>query len=114
MLTDGPAFTLAYSHDGCCPRELFSYRALFTTLCHDEMPFVGRAMLTALADGDPAYLKAFQEYELSLVTRSHSTQRAPTASSTRESSRSMPSGSSSAATLMGEPLPLDTGPARRV
>jgi pimeloyl-ACP methyl ester carboxylesterase len=62
--TEQPPFTMGYDMDqwdiaGSRRTSVFSHGALFSSLCHDQMPFVDTPALEALADGDDMYLQAY-------------------------------------------------------
>lgn len=57
-ISDGPLFTLGYGVDSG-RHTTFSHGAWFSTLCHDQLPFVSQNALVALTRGAPAYREAF-------------------------------------------------------
>ena len=59
-LADGPLFTLGYGVDPG-RHTSFSHGAWFSTVCHDQLPFVSQASLVALTRGSHAYREAFAE-----------------------------------------------------
>jgi hypothetical protein len=57
-ISDGPLFTLGYGVDPG-REDVFSHGAWFSTICHDQLPFVRQADLDALTRGSPAYREVF-------------------------------------------------------
>ena len=59
-LADGPVFMLGYGVDSGRATS-FSHGAWFSTVCHDQLPFVSQAALVARTRAAPAYREAFAE-----------------------------------------------------
>lgn len=59
-ISDGPAFVFGYVPDAG-RAFTFNHGAFFSTVCHDQLAFVEKADLIALAHGDPGYVQAFAQ-----------------------------------------------------
>jgi pimeloyl-ACP methyl ester carboxylesterase len=67
-LADGPVFTLGYGIDPG-REDSFSHGAYFSTVCHDQLPFVSRSALVALTRRAPAYREAFADSPFAGICR---------------------------------------------
>ena len=67
-ISDGPLFTLGYGIDPG-REDVFSHGAWFSTICHDQLPFVTQASLNALTRGAPAYREAFAQSPFADICR---------------------------------------------
>ena len=67
-LADGPLFALGYSVDPG-REDVFSHGAWFSSVCHDQLPFVTQAELNALTRGAPAYREAFAQSPFADICR---------------------------------------------
>jgi len=67
-LADGPVFTLGYGVDPG-REDVFSHGAYFSTVCHDQLPFVSQSALVALTRGSPAYREAFADSPFPAICR---------------------------------------------
>ena len=67
-IADGPLFALGYSVDPG-REDVFSHGAWFSSVCHDQLPFVTQAELNALTRGAPAYREAFAQSPFADICR---------------------------------------------
>jgi pimeloyl-ACP methyl ester carboxylesterase len=67
-IADGPVFTLGYGVDPG-RHTAFSHGAWFSTLCHDQLPFVRHGDLAAATRAAPSYREAFGQSPFADICR---------------------------------------------